>query len=183
MSNKKNNKSAIIAVIILLVLVIGAIVTWLVLRPGAVDRHPQNAQAQESVNDAQSAEEETGETAAQAGETAAEPGQAESADGEMSEADLVTIAVSVKHADGSENEFTISTEALNLRGALEQENLIAGDESEYGLFVKTVDGETADDAKQEWWCFTKGGEMLMTGVDDTLIADGEHYEIVFTVGW
>ena len=61
--------------------------------------------------------------------------------------------------------------------------LIAGDESEYGLFVKTVDGETADDANQEWWCFTKGGEMLMTGVDDTMIADGEQYEATLTVGW
>ena len=36
---------------------------------------------------------------------------------------------------------------------------------------------------QEWWCFTKGGEMLMTGVDDTMIADGEQYEATFTVGW
>ncbi|MBR0355394.1 MAG: DUF4430 domain-containing protein [Oscillospiraceae bacterium] len=99
------------------------------------------------------------------------------------EAGRATIVVSVTHGDGSEKEFTISTDAENLRGALEQENLIAGDESEYGLYVKTVDGETADDAKQEWWCFTKGGEMMMTGVDDSLIADGEHYEIVFTVGW
>ena len=66
---------------------------------------------------------------------------------------------------------------------LEQENLITGSESEYGLFVETVDGETADSDAQEWWCFTKGGEMLMTGVDDTVIADGEHYEVTFTVGW
>ncbi len=78
---------------------------------------------------------------------------------------------------------TIHTDAEFLRGALDQEKLIAGDESEYGLFVKTVDGETADDAAQQWWCFTKGGEMLMTGVDDTMIADGEHYEIALTTGW
>ena len=95
----------------------------------------------------------------------------------------LSIVAAVTHGDGSEKEFTIHTDSPNLRGALEQEGLIAGDESEYGLFVKTVDGETADDAKQERWCFTKGGEMLMTGVDDTMIADGEHYEIVFTVGW
>ena len=36
---------------------------------------------------------------------------------------------------------------------------------------------------QEWWCFTKNGETLMTGVDDTMIADGEHYEATLTVGW
>ena len=94
-----------------------------------------------------------------------------------------TIAVSVTHGDGSVKDFSISTDAENLRGALEQEDLIAGEESQYGLYVKTVDGETVDDAKQEWWCFTKGGEMMMTGVDDSMIADGENYEIVFTVGW
>lgn len=95
----------------------------------------------------------------------------------------IGIVVEVKHKDESTKEFAIRTDSENLRGALEQENLIQGDESEYGLYVKTVDGETADDGAQEWWCFTKDGEMLMTGVDDTLIADGEHYEIVFTVGW
>ena len=47
----------------------------------------------------------------------------------------------------------------------------------------TVDGETVNESNQEWWCLTKGGEMHNYGVDDTEIADGEHYEFVFTVGW
>ena len=94
-----------------------------------------------------------------------------------------TITVVVTHADASQKNFTIQTDAENLRGALEQEKLIEGSESEYGLFVTGVDGETADDSLQQWWCFTKGGETLMTGVDDTMIADGEHYEATFTVGW
>ncbi len=94
------------------------------------------------------------------------------------------IVLEVVHGDGSSKDFPIRTDAENLRGALEQEEgLIAGSESEYGLFVETVDGETADMNNQEWWCFTKGGEMLATGVDDTMIADGEHYEATFTVGW
>ena len=94
-----------------------------------------------------------------------------------------SIVFTVVHGDESTREISIRTDAENLRGALEQESLIAGDESEYGLFVKTVDGETANDEDQEWWCFTKGGEMLMTGVDDTMIADGESYEATLTVGW
>ena len=93
------------------------------------------------------------------------------------------IVVTVVHKDESKKEFKINTGAENLRKACEEQNLIAGDESEYGLYVKTVDGETADDANQEWWCVTKGGEMLMTGVDDTMIADGEQYEFTFTIGW
>ena len=44
-------------------------------------------------------------------------------------------------------------------------------------------GRVADDAKQEWWCLTKGGEMWMNGVDTTEIADGDAYEFTLTVGW
>ncbi len=93
------------------------------------------------------------------------------------------LVVEVIHADGSTKDFTIDTDSESLRGALEQEDLIEGDNSSYGLYVTTVDGERADESKREWWCFTKDGEMLMTGVDDTMIQDGEHYEITFTAGW
>ena len=93
-----------------------------------------------------------------------------------------TITVEIVKKD-SERTVTINTDAEMLRDALEQENLVQGDESEFGLFVKTVDGYTADDAAQEWWCFTKGGESLMTGIDTTPIADGEVYEITLMTGW
>ena len=49
--------------------------------------------------------------------------------------------------------------------------------------VNTVDGETADYARdQSWWCLTKGGEWIDTGVDSTMISDGEHYEFTYTIG-
>ena len=94
-----------------------------------------------------------------------------------------TLAIEVVHADGSKKELTVHTDAENLRAALESEGLIAGEESEYGLFVKTVDGETADDSKQQWWAVSKDGQMLDTGVDTTMISDGEHYEFTLTTGW
>ena len=93
------------------------------------------------------------------------------------------IEVEVVHLNGDVKEFDIVTDAEFLRGALEQEDLIAGSESEYGLYVLTVDGETADESLQQWWCFTKDGESLNTGVDSTPINDGEHYEITLTEGW
>ncbi len=102
---------------------------------------------------------------------------------EQSSVTAKTITVKVVHKDGSEKKLSVETDADNLRGALEPDGIIAGEESEYGLFVKTVDGETADDANQEWWCVTKGGEMLNTGVDDTKIADGDAYEFTLTVGY
>ena len=91
------------------------------------------------------------------------------------------IVFQVTHSDGTVVNFDIRTDSENLRGALEQENLITGDEGPYGLFVTEIDGETADDSQRQWWCFTKDGEMLNTGVDDTMIADGEHYEAFIDV--
>ncbi len=79
--------------------------------------------------------------------------------------------------------FSFKTESEYLRGALEEQKLIEGDESEYGLFVHTVNGYTADASKQEWWLFTKGGESLMTGVDATPVADGDQFEITLTTGY
>lgn len=93
------------------------------------------------------------------------------------------LTVEVIHSDGSEKSFAIATDSENLRGALEEESLIEGEDSSYGLYVTVVDGESADASQQQWWCFTKDGEMLMTGVDDTMIRDGEKYEITFTTGW
>ena len=95
-----------------------------------------------------------------------------------------TITLDVVHGDGSNATFTVNTDAENLRAALESvDGLISGEDGAYGLMVYTVDGETADwDRDQSWWCLTKSGEWLDTGVDDTMIADGEHYEFTYTVG-
>ncbi len=94
-----------------------------------------------------------------------------------------TITAEVVLVDGTSKSYEISTDAEYLRQALEEKKLIEGEESEYGLYVKTVDGVTADDGNQEWWCFTKGGESINTGVDTTPIADGDHFEITLTVGY
>ena len=93
------------------------------------------------------------------------------------------ITVNVVDAQQQSTSFDIDTDAEMLRGALDGQNLIAGDESGSGLFVKTVNGITADDAKQEWWCFTKDGADVMTGVDSTPIADGDHFEITLKTGY
>ena len=35
------------------------------------------------------------------------------------------------------------------------------------------------DINQRYWSLTKNGEYMMTGMDMTPIADGEHYEITY----
>ena len=91
--------------------------------------------------------------------------------------------LTVVDADGKETVHNLNTDEEMLGTALQDADLIEGEESEYGLFVTTVDGYTADDSVQEWWCFSKGGEDLSTGVDTTPIADGDTFEATLKTGW
>ncbi len=94
-----------------------------------------------------------------------------------------TVAVEVLHGDGSKKAFTLHTDAETLRQACEEQSLIEGRESEYGLYVLTVDGETADESIQQWWCITKDGAEHFYGVDDTMIPDREQSEFPLKTGW
>ncbi len=91
------------------------------------------------------------------------------------EAPKAHLTVAVTYADGKTETFSIDTAAKTLRAALEQENLIEGEESQYGLFVQKVNGVAA--AENAYWAFYQGGEYLMTGVDTTPVADGDTFEI------
>ena len=93
------------------------------------------------------------------------------------------VTVEVVHGDGSEKVFTLQTDAETLRQACEEQNLLSGRESEYGLYVLTVDNETADESIQQWWCITKSGAEHFYGVDETMIQDGEQYEFTLKTGW
>ena len=62
--------------------------------------------------------------------------------------DAETVAVSftvvVTDVDGTETTFKYTSDAETVGAALLAEGLIAGDESDYGLYVTTVNGITAD---------------------------------------
>ncbi len=89
-----------------------------------------------------------------------------------------TVQVQVKAGEESIT-FTIKTDKKTLGDALLEHELITGDESQYGLYIKSVNGIRADyDLDKSYWGFYKNGEYMLTGVDGTEIADGEHYELV-----
>lgn len=93
------------------------------------------------------------------------------------------LTVQVIHGDKSNRVFEISSPAEYLAEALTENEIVQGEEGPYGLFILTADGETVDDANQEWWCITRGGESLTTGASETPIADGEQYELTLMVGY
>ena len=77
--------------------------------------------------------------------------------------------------------FTINTDKATLGEALIEHFLIEGENGQFGLYVKKVNGILADfDKNQTYWGFYQNGEFLLTGVDTTAIAGGEHFEIVYS---
>ena len=91
-----------------------------------------------------------------------------------------TIAVEVVLPD-KQVTFTVHTDQDTVGAALLEHGLIAGEQGAYGLYVKVVNGITADyDVDQSYWAFQINGEYAMTGVDTTEITEGETYQLVYT---
>lgn len=88
-----------------------------------------------------------------------------------------SFAFQVTFADGSRQDYTVKTDSTVVGEALQDAGLIAGEESEYGLYVKTVAGQTLDyDADGMYWAFYVNGEYAASGVDTTNIDAGSTYE-------
>ena len=82
----------------------------------------------------------------------------------------------VVDGDKKETKFEINTDKKTVGDALLELKLIDGEESQYGLYVKTVNGVTADfDKDKEYWAFYVNGEYAMSGVDTTEIEAGATY--------
>ena len=82
-------------------------------------------------------------------------------------------------AEGYAITFTIHTNETTVGAALLALNLIAGEDSQYGLYVKTVNGILADyDTDGTYWAFYENGEYAMSGVDTTIITEGQNYSLV-----
>ena len=91
-----------------------------------------------------------------------------------------TAVVEVKVADYKVT-LTVKTDKETVGEALLEHDLISGDPGAYGLYVKKVNGITADyDVDQSYWAFYINGETAMTGVDGTVIEEGTVYTLEYT---
>ena len=87
-----------------------------------------------------------------------------------------TFTFSVVDLEGKTTTFQVSTDKTTVGEALLDAGLIAGDDSEYGLYVKTVNGVTVDyDKDGKYWAFYVNGEYAQTGVDSTNIEANATY--------
>lgn len=91
-----------------------------------------------------------------------------------------TLTVSVKAEDKTVN-FTIKTDKKTVGDALMEHNLVEGEESAYGLYIKSVNGIVADyDTDKSYWAFYVNGEYAQSGVDTTEISEGVKYSLEHT---
>lgn len=89
-----------------------------------------------------------------------------------------TITVKVTAEERSVT-FTIKTDKEILGDALLEHGIVEGENGPYGLYVKKVNGMTADyDIDSSYWSFNINGEAAATGVDGEKISDGASYELI-----
>ena len=83
----------------------------------------------------------------------------------------------VVDGEGNVTKFVINTDKTVVGDALVELELIEGDESEFGLYVKKVNGITADyDTDGTYWAFYENGAYASKGVDQTTVVTGTTYE-------
>lgn len=101
------------------------------------------------------------------------------ADGADIGSGAVSFTTSVTGKDGKAISFTVRTDKETVGEALLELGIIAGDTTEYGLYVKSVNGETADyDTDGAYWAFYIGDQYAPVGVDMASIEEGATYGFV-----
>ena len=82
--------------------------------------------------------------------------------------------------DGAGNtaNVVVKTDKKTVGEALLELKVIGGDDSDFGLYVKEVNGVVADyDVDGKYWSFYINGEYAMSGVDTTDIVAGDNYAL------
>lgn len=88
---------------------------------------------------------------------------------------LITVTI-----DGKSVLITVKSDKDNLAEMLVETGLAEGDESEYGLYIKRVNGVLADyDVDQAYWSLLQNGVPTAVGASSITITDGDAYELMY----
>lgn len=115
---------------------------------------------------------------------AATPADEETPTADANAATELAFKFTAVDLDGNKTDFDVPfTEGQTVGDALLAEKLIAGDEGDYGLYVKTVNDITLDyDTDGAFWSFYIDDEPATTGVDGEDAVAGGVYSLVATKG-
>jgi hypothetical protein len=135
----------------------------------------ESSAEESSEAEAESSEESSEKSSEESSEEASEAANASDEVIEIGEGET-DFTFEIVFADETEKYYSVHTDETTVGAALLGVGLIEGEDSEYGLYVKTVDGVTADyDVDQTYWAFYIDGEYASTGVDSTDITAGSTY--------
>ncbi len=89
-----------------------------------------------------------------------------------------TFIFQVHDAEGHITPFKINTNKTIVGEALQELGIIEGEEGDYGLYVKTVNGIFAEyETTGNYWAFYVGDAYASAGIDMTEIVNGETYSL------
>jgi hypothetical protein len=101
--------------------------------------------------------------------------KANNSDGQEATAEK-SFVFEVTFASGETKTYSYTSSCETVGEALFDEGIIEGENGDYGLYVKTVDGVTLDYATDGmYWAFYVNGAYASSGVDTTPLKDGETY--------
>ncbi len=93
------------------------------------------------------------------------------------------ITIEVINQTSQSTVYDVSTDAEYLKQAMDEADGLtySGTESEYGMMVEVVNGETAIYGENNaYWSFYVNGEYCNYGIETQPIANGDAFQIVFT---
>lgn len=153
----------------------------LALTAGLLTGCGQPAQGED--NQSQTAQDSTAQDSTAQDSDAQEPdAPEESASQEETPEGEKHITLTVTYEDETSQEYAIDTTAQYLKEAIEGEVELGGSDSEYGFYLESVNGVTADyDADGAYWAIYVNDEYGMYGLDTQPVTDGDHYALVYTV--
>lgn len=112
------------------------------------------------------------------GESATTESATDEAAPEVRGTGAVSFCLTVTDLDGTQKEFVVKTDKKNVADALVEVGLVSGENSEYGLYIKVVNGITADySVDGSYWSLLVNGEMSMVGASSVSVAEGLRVEL------
>lgn len=164
----------------LVALTLVAALSAMLLVAGCGKKEADVAVETEAVTEA--TETETTETEATETEAATEAATEETTEATAEGSKHVTITV----VDNEQNETTYeaNTDAEYLKEVFDEidDLVVEGDDSEYGLYITTVNGLTADyNTDGAYWAIYVNDEYGMYGADQQPVTDGDAYKLVYEV--
>ena len=96
--------------------------------------------------------------------------------------EIKNFTVTITHKDGTQKVLNCTSDAQMVGDYLLSEGIVKGENGQYGLYIHEADGEQAiAEEDGAYWAFYIDGEYALTGIDQTVLEDGKHYELRYEV--